>query len=315
MNGVVSALDRLGVRLYQRLLLRPARHPWAWPEGGDAPAQWEAVRFDRPDGYTVAGLWGRAAGAPRGVVVCAHPFKRTGKGYFLEHGHGSALRRAGYHVLLFDFGGFGETRQQSVLFPRDVLAAGAEAVRRAPGLPVGLLGVCFGGVYGTCAMSTPGHPFRAAVLDGPFTSVAGAVRGMAELAEAPLSRSQRAQSLLFRLTDPLLSGLDPLRQAARATGLRRVLLIAGRADTFSPELGVRRYAPAFRRAGVPCDVWSVSGAEHLGAFNADPAAYARRVVAFFDCHLTGGVRRPAARRPTWPRAYGRRRVGSSGSGR
>ena len=296
------ALDGVGVRLYRRFVFRPSQKPWTPPGGGAASGEWESVRCRRPDGHTVAAFYGRAEGRARGVVVCAHPFKRSGKGFFLEHGHAAMLRRAGYHVLLLDFGGFGETPQQSVLFPRDVLAAGEEAAQRAPGLPVGFLGVCFGAVYGTCAFATPGHPFRAAVLDSPYANEVDALRAMA--AHKPAARPRPVQSALVRWGRPLFPLLDPLRQATRAAGLNRVLMIAGGADDLSPPSGVRRYLPAFDRAGVPCDLWTVDGAEHLDAFVTAPDAYADRVVSFFDAHLgTPGQRsqRTGTDRPARPR--------------
>lgn len=291
----LGALDRIGVRLYRRFVLRPSRRPWTWPEGGAAPEAWEPALCPRSDGHTVSGLYGRAEGAARGVVVCAHPFKRSGKGFFLADGHADMLRRGGYHVLLLDFGGFGETPQQSVLFPRDVLAAGEEAARRAPGLPVGFLGVCFGAVYGTCAFSTPGHPFQAAVLDAPYANEVDALRAMT--AHGTYASPRRAQSALVRWGRPLFPALNPLRQAARASGLNGVLMIAGGADDLSPPDGVGRYLPAFARAGVPCDLWTVDDAEHLDAFKTAPEAYADRVLAFFDAHLVGRPERSHTGRP------------------
>lgn len=295
---VSRALDPIGVRLYRRFVFRPARTPQARPEGGAASGAWESVWCSRSDGHGVAGLWGRAEGGARGVVVCAHPFKRSGTGFFLEHGHAAGLRRAGYHVLLFDFGGFGETPQQSVLFPRDVLAAGEEAVRRAPGLPVGFLGVCFGAVYGACAFATPGHPFQAAVLDAPYANEVDALRAMSA-SDAP-SRPRRVQTALVRWGRPLFPTLDPLRQASRAIGLRGVLMIAGGADDLSPPAGVRRYVPAFARAGIRCERWTVAGAEHLDAFKTAPEAYAERVVSFFDRHLAVPADRSAPARHDRP---------------
>lgn len=319
LSAVSDALDRAAAGLYRRHVYRPARTPWAWPAGGADPGDWEPVRCQRSDGHSVAALYGRAEGPARGVVVCAHPLTREAKGYFLEHGHAAALRRSGYNVLLLDFGGCGETPLQSVLFPRDVLAAGEEAARRAPGLPVGFLGVCFGAVYGACAFSAPGHPFRAAVLDAPYTDAVAAFRATSP--HTARARRRRLRRALVRCAMPLLPALDPLRQASRAVGLRGVLLVAGGADALSPPTDVRRYLPAFDRAGVPCDLWTVDGAEHTEAFQTASADYAARAVSFFDAHLAPragrrGTGRTRARppRPRFQRV-GRRTVGASGSGR
>ncbi len=299
---VSRALDRFGLRVFQRYIFRPSRRPWRWPETGDRPSDWEPATIPKPDGTALTGLFGAAEGPARGVVVCAHPYKRVGKGFFLERGHARPLRQAGYHVLLVDFGGFGESVQRSVLFPRDVLAAGEEAARRCPGLPVGYLGVCFGGVYGACAFSAPGHPFRAAVLDSPYESALHALTAMQKDAARP--RYFRAQKAIVRAFHPLFSALDPLRHARRATGLRGVLLIAGGADEQSPVEGVLAYADAFRQAGVPCRSWVAPDAEHLDAFATHPEDYSARVVAFLDEHLAAAPSRQAPpSRPRWRRRW------------
>lgn len=291
-----QALDRFGLWVFQRYLFRPSRRPWRWPETGERPDDWEPATIPKPDGTTLSGLFGAAQGTARGVLVCAHPYKRVGKGFFLEHGHARPLRQAGYHVLLVDFGGFGESVQHSVLFPRDVLAAGEEAARRCPGLPVGYLGVCFGGVYGACAFSAPGHPYRAAVLDSPYESALHALTAMQKDAARP--RYFRLQKALVRAFHPLFSALDPLRHARRTTGLRGVLLIAGGADDQSPVEGVLTYVGAFQRAGVRCQTWVAPDAEHLDAYATHPEEYASRVVAFLDEHLAPRPRpTPSRRRP------------------
>lgn len=282
----LRALDRFGLWIFQRYIFRPSQRPWRWPTTGDRPDEWEPVSIPKPDGTHLAGLFGQAEGRARGVVVCTHPYKRVGKGYFLEHGHPRPLRRAGYHVLLIDFGGFGESVQHSVLFPRDVLAAGEEAARRHPDLPVGYLGVCFGGVYGACAFSTSGHPYQAAVLDSPYESALHALTAMQKDAERP--RYFRFQKALIRTFHPLFSSLlDPLRHARRVTGLRGVLMIAGGADEQSPAEGVMKYARAFEESGIQCQRWIAPDAEHLDAYVTHPDEYTARTLAFLDEHMVG----------------------------
>ncbi|WP_420455874.1 alpha/beta hydrolase [Rubrivirga sp.] len=280
-----TALDRFGLWIFQRYLFPPSRRPWTWPASGDRRDEWDSVLVPKPDGTALAGLFGRAEGRARGVVVCTHPYKRVGKGFFVEHGHARPLRAAGYHVLLVDFGGFGESRQTSVLFPRDVLAAGEEAARRCPGLPVGYLGVCFGGVYGACAFSTPGHVYRAAILDSPYESALHALAAMQKDVSRP--RRFEFQKALVRVFHPLFPMLDPLRHARRAKGLRGVLMIAGGADDQSPVEGVMAYAEAFRQGGTSCQSWVAPDAEHLDAYATHPEEYGARVVAFLDEHLVG----------------------------
>jgi fermentation-respiration switch protein FrsA (DUF1100 family) len=43
----------------------------------------------------------------------------------------------------------------------------------------------------------------------------------------------------------------------------------------------------YEAAGEPKRIWRVPGSEHTGGFDAQPAEYERRVVAFFDEALLG----------------------------
>ena len=144
--------------------------PWSWPEGVPQD-QWERVEFRNHSGKQMVGLLARAHGEPRGTVVIPHPMVAEAKAFAMRSGHADFLRDAGYNVFVFDFNGFGESESGKFEFPQDIVAGGNAAAERAPGLPVALLGISMGAGYGVCALDTPGHPFRAAVLESAFTSL------------------------------------------------------------------------------------------------------------------------------------------------
>jgi hypothetical protein len=64
---------------------------------------------------------------------------------------------------------------------------------------------------------------------------------------------------------------------------------------YSPEIVAgeeRRFNTAFyRAAGAPKAIWGVPGAGHVGAQDARPREYERRVTRFFDQALRGGPSR------------------------
>ena len=291
MHTTQSRLDRWLWRItYRALFERVATH-WRWPEHGGRPEAWEAVRFDGSGG-TLAGLWGAAHGPARGTIVLAPPTSKKAKGYFLDFGHGRFLRNAGYDVFMFDFNGFGESENFSFQYPLDVLAAGREAQRRAPDQPVGLLGVCFGAVYGICAMTRPDHPFTAAVLESPYASVDGILEAMGRH-----GRSRRfflGRRLLMRLLMPLRPEMRALSQMPRVRGLEAALFVSGERDDYVPTATVARFVEACRTADAPaaacCDLWEVEGAEHLKTVHPDPGAYARRIAGFFDAAFADAAR-------------------------
>lgn len=297
MSRIVRLLDRAGLwaTAYRRFVSPAPDRAWAWPDGGDAPSAWEPVQIPKPHGASLAGLWGRADGDPKATIVCAHPFKRSAKGFFLKPGVAQALRQSGYNVLLFDFGGFGESDLRSVLFPQDVLAAG-EAAAQLGGVPVGFLGVCFGGVYGTCAFSAPEHVYRAAVLDSPYRAAIPALGVLQKGMHRP--RYARVQKALLGAVQPLFHDLNPVRHAEAAQGLEAAFVIISGASPLAPVDEVMEYVEAYRSAGVPCDSWVAAGAGHLQAYADYPEAYASRTVAFFDAVFADApAQRPAPVRP------------------
>jgi pimeloyl-ACP methyl ester carboxylesterase len=93
------------------------------PEG-EQDRNWQRVSIPSPTGATLVGLVAEAEGDPAGTLVLAHPMGKAAKGFWLRHGHAELFRRAGFHVLVFDFNGFGESEAVSFDYPSDALAAG-----------------------------------------------------------------------------------------------------------------------------------------------------------------------------------------------
>lgn len=284
-------------RLVDRHFFGALRVPWRWPSGAEREEDWEPVRFDGPEGAVLAGLYGRPAGAARGTVVCAHPLHPAAKGFFLHYGHARLLREAGYNVLLFDLNGFGQSARWGYGFARDILAAGWEAKRRAPDVPVGLLGVCSGAAWGLCACAREAHPFAAAVLEGPFTTFEAyfLASGRAGSRGAVQRwRRQHVPRLLLRTYRAFSSrrgpDLRPVERIGDACGRTPLLLVYGQADPITPVSMGRGFMDAWRtgtcRAGhfpeATCALWEVPEGKHLRALGADPVAYRRRVTDFFD---------------------------------
>lgn len=105
----------------------------------------------------------------RGAVLLCHPWLPFGQGYFYRRGRIPALRRAGYHVMTFDFGGFGPEEGRAPVprgyYDRDVDDALAELARRAGDLPLHLWGVSAGGYWSHLALSRRQTPIHGAVFE------------------------------------------------------------------------------------------------------------------------------------------------------
>jgi alpha-beta hydrolase superfamily lysophospholipase len=263
----MSLLHRLGKKVF----FGRFQKPWRWPadvsEGG-----WERVAFPNAGGARLAAVFGAAHDRPvRGAVVLAHPMGLAAKGFWLKHGHAELLRGSGFHVLAFDFNGFGESESSDFDYPGDVVAAGEYLRRRAPGLPIAVIGSSFGAGYALCAMSRDGHPFRAAVLEAAFPSLPYYWR------KYPLPHA------LLRLSHVIYPAFErrlrPILAAAELKGHPRVLLIHGDADSLSP-VAVGAELQNAMSARASAELWVVPGAQHNLALAAQRDEYAQRVTAF-----------------------------------
>jgi pimeloyl-ACP methyl ester carboxylesterase len=140
--------------------------PWRWPAG--VPEQgWQRLSIPSDSHARLSAVLQCTPVQPaRGVVVCAHPMGLACKGFWLRQGHAEALLAAGFHVLAFDFNGFGESECTNFDWAADVVAVGQEARRRFPGLPVHALSASFGAMHTLNALTRPDFPFVRVVAEG-----------------------------------------------------------------------------------------------------------------------------------------------------
>lgn len=244
--------------------------PWRMPEG-ESGNGWQRLPIPSPAGARLAALLGEAEGEPQGALVLAHPMGKAAKGFWLRYGHAALFRRAGFHVLAFDFNGFGESEAKSFDYPADALAAGRFVQSRYPSLPVGLVGASFGAGWGLCAMAREGSPYRVAVLEGVFPTLPDFWRHY-PVAHAFLRASQAVWPGMER-------SMRPEEHAMRVVGHPGVLIIQGESDPFTPpEHGERVLRAMNGRARA--ELWVLPGVEHTFAYRDQKEAYAARVVPF-----------------------------------
>jgi pimeloyl-ACP methyl ester carboxylesterase len=198
--------------------------PWRWP--ADVPQEgWERVRIASESGSRLHAIVQEVPGA-RGVVVCAHPMGLAAKGFWLRYGHAQALLAAGYHVVAYDFNGFGESPSTNFDYPLDAMAVGLWARERFPGLPVHALCASFGGNNTLSAIARPDFPYDSVVAEGVAPSLPQFWKAY-PVAHAVLE--------LSRLVAP--AGERKIRPVAHLPHARpgvRLLLISSHADTWTP---------------------------------------------------------------------------------
>ncbi|NIE75728.1 alpha/beta fold hydrolase [Pantoea sp. Ap-967] len=129
----------------------------------------------------------------KGVVLLCHPFLKYGMHYFFENSLDQSFLDQGYHVVTFNFKGFGRSTIGGHAFADDVLAIARKIAREYPDLPIHLVGCSFGGYHLSHALARDASHFTSAVLDSVPVSVRSYfTRGPLRLAMRWISSSRLA---------------------------------------------------------------------------------------------------------------------------
>lgn len=245
--------------------------PWRWPADVSQEG-WERVRVASRSASRLEAIVARTPLAAHGVVVCAHPMGLACKGFWLRHGHAQKLLDAGFHVVAFDFNGFGESPSTNFDFPGDVLSVGQWARSTFPGLPVHALTASFGAINTLSAIAEAAFPFDKVVAEGCPPTLPDFWKAY-PLAHAVLSVGRRVnpESELH---------LRPVHHLASMRDVD-VLLIHSRADRWTPvHFGDALQQAASRPERIQRLV--LEHADHTHGMRDEPQRYWSAVLEFFN---------------------------------
>jgi pimeloyl-ACP methyl ester carboxylesterase len=262
----------------------------------------EDVRFPTVGGLTLSGCYLKTRSPRRGVILFGLEFgsDRWSCLQYCEH-----LVNNGYDVFAFEPRNQGESDSQAGYEPlqwvttfevEDTRAALAYLKGRPDADPrgLGLFGISKGAGAGLLAAAADPY-VRCFVTDGVFATYSTLVPYMRSW-----FRIYNSQYLLQGLIPPWyygLVGLVGLKQIERQRGCRfphlenalgrlgsrPLLMIHGGEDTYiKPDMA----RTLFQRVKGPADFWLVVGAKHNQALQIADGDYERRVLAFFDQHLS-----------------------------
>lgn len=247
--------------------------PWRWPAGVSAEG-WQPLAIASTSHSRLAALLQLTRKPqPRGVVVCAHPMGLAAKGFWLRYGHAQALLDAGFHVLAFDFNGFGESPSTNFDYPGDVMAVGRWARERFPGLPVHALCASFGAINTLSAIADPAFPFDSVVAEGcppslpQFWKAYPFAHAVLQLGRVIAPASERR--------------LRPVAHLAQAKPGVPLLLIHSRADQWTPVAFGDELERA-ASAATPLTRLVLDKAEHTHGMRDEAQRYLRAVLDFLD---------------------------------
>jgi fermentation-respiration switch protein FrsA (DUF1100 family) len=201
-------------------------------------------------------------------------------------GIGSALWRAGFNVLLFDYQGHGHGPSAPVTLAhrelRDVHFALDYALRRLPNARVGVIGYSMGAALAILAAAERPE-IRVVVADSPFAThadvVTHAIARTIHLPGEPFLAA--ADYFLERRAGYRSADVSPLRVVVKIAP-RPLLLIHGTEDLTIPYTHTERL---YEAAGAPKELWIAEGAAHCGAYFLDRPAYTQRVTSFLATGL------------------------------
>jgi uncharacterized protein len=258
----------------------------------------EPFSVQTPDGITLRGcLYRHTERTPRGLIVFCPEFASNHRSAML---YCSALSRAGFHVLTFDFRNHGDSDKLSGYEPLHWLThyevtdlnTVINYVYSRPDLnelPLGLFGISRGGGAALYVAAQRPEVLRVAV-EGAFGTklmmMAHAYRWIT--IAVPESLLKIIPEWHIQWTISLARWVSQRRRHCRYAMLERVLpqlankpalVIAGERDTYVlPEVS----REITRLMGQPNALWMVAKAKHNLARPVDPDEYDRRLITFFS---------------------------------
>lgn len=244
----------------------------------------EEVQFASRDGTHLRGWFLPGHGHTGWTVILLHGY---GQSRTAMLPHAAYLHGAGHNVLLFDLRGSGQSGGDRVTFgmlePLDVLGA-VDAVLRRPEVDPSRLavqGVSMGAAQAILSLAVDWR-LRAAIAESAFSSLDEMIaRNFRQYIGLPAFPFATALTFVIERRAGGRAGDVHPEAAVRRFRDRALFVIDDENDRLNPHHSGQRLYTA---ASGPKEYWRVPGAGHAGAYAADPAEYARRVLAFYARH-------------------------------
>lgn len=239
---------------------------------------YQDVTFGTTDGLKLSGWY--IPGRLPDAIILVHGIDANRTVLLPE---AALLNEAGYHLLLLDLRGHGQSEGAEVTYgyreALDIQAGADFLLAQAEVKQVAALGISLGGSAVVHAAAIDPR-LRGIVVESSFSSLSAAVddafEGRSVFPKWPFA------PLLIWLAEQRVnlkvSQIDSTRDIATLSP-RPVLIIHGTADhDFPPAHALRMY----EAAQEPKELWLIEGLGHASPIQADEAEYRKRLLSFFE---------------------------------
>jgi alpha-beta hydrolase superfamily lysophospholipase len=275
MNHIEKIRKPFFFRIVKKPFFGRYQKPWRWPSDYTNREDWKPVKFTSQSSSLIRGLYAEAKTSDiKGTIVCSHPMGIIAKGFFLRNGIADRFRNHGYNVMIFDFNGFGESTDGDMFLNEDIAAAGLYARSINPGLPVGIYGISFGASMSVCAFSRENNPYKAALMESPFTTL-GEYWGKFPIPSLVL----KACTFIFPEKE---RRVRPIYHVGKIKNTTNILWVYSDSDTDTPvEMGIRLRD----KCNIESQILIIPGARHAYCYDTDRETFFNAAIDFFDRHM------------------------------
>ena len=238
----------------------------------ELPAEMRPVVVNGVDGSSLeAGLLKTSHEKPRGVIMLSHPFVKYGMHYFIKKGLHSVLSEAGYHVVLFNFKGFGNSKVNGPSFFDDTKSVHSWVLSEFPDLAIHFLGWSFGGYHSVHSLAKYEMEFSSITLDSVPFSIG---RYFSQGLMAKGMRILESRPKMARVT-----GVEEIETSLSKITNQQILYLYGGSDKFITEQDLKDF-----RVNLPSNIeLTVFGkCGHNELYEHDKERYLELVLAFMD---------------------------------
>ena len=268
----------------------PPRYPLNVPPS-DYGLKFDSVEFTTPDKIILRGWFVKsvssgqyAVGSKNPVIIICHGLGAN-KSDFTELS--SYLSKAGYHVLLFDFRGHGDSKGKAStlgFLEEDDLKSAIGYVKSRADVNINKVGVYGFSLGAAVAILTAAKEkdIKAVISDSSFTSLTAQGERFLKSSFLPkmpfLYVATWIYEIMFRTDIEMTAPANFVGKLSPTP----VFIIGGEGDTQMPASDAEEL---FKNAKEPKSIWIIKDAFHGGTISAAGGDYQKRLIEFFDKYL------------------------------